>query len=74
MLFVCDVERQPWIRGQFKLEASSVLDFTADPSINGASSEGEFSVWFSGTAASPMRDQTSIRLEQLSVTSSLPLN
>lgn len=56
-----DVERQPWIRGQFKLEASSVLDFTANPSVKGASSESGFSVWFSGTAASPTGDQTGIR-------------
>lgn len=45
----CDVERQPWIKGQFELEAIPVLDFTVNPSIEGASSEGGFSVQFAGT-------------------------
>lgn len=71
MLLICDVERQPWIRGPFKLEANSVLDFSVDPSIKGASSERGFSAWFSGTAASPVRTRLALGLEQLAVTSNL---
>jgi len=37
------------------------LDLTADPSIKGASAKGGFLVWFSGTAASPVRGQTGNR-------------
>lgn len=52
---VCDVERQLGSKDSFKLEAIPVLDFTVNPSIEGASLEGGFAVQFAGTAALLMR-------------------